>query len=311
MNAMSHANYTHGFSGGVAIRGMPVLNSYSKNVHWVDSGGSANGAGTFQRPYTTIDQAINHCSAGDIIMVKEGHSETLTGASAITCDVAGVSIIGLGSYSRRPRLLLDGGTTVDIAVSAADVTWQNIVFAAGHADIVRAFNVTAKGAAFIGCEFVDNVATENFLTPIKATSTTNNNADGLTVVGCKFLTPDAATLEFIEVNADIFGMVVRDNVVVHEGTDSPLVRVATGKDLQYTEIVGNFLSHKMTANELLVNCDTNANSGIIAHNRVGHADVTSTHDLGIDGLGCRLFDNLSASTDSVSGFVLPQIDANS
>jgi len=67
----------------------------------------------------------------------------------------------------------------------------------------------------------------------------------------------------------------------------------------------------MTANELLLNNDQSDNTGIIAHNRVGHADVTGAHDLGIDGLGCRLFDNLSVSTDSLSGFVLPAIDADS
>ena len=57
--------------------------------------------------------------------------------------------------------------------------------------------------------------------------------------------------------------------------------------------------------------DTNNNNGIIAHNRIGHADVTGAHDLGIEGLGCRLFDNLSVSTDDLSGFVLPALDVDS
>ena len=261
----------------------------------------------------TLDEAFAFCTAnrGDKIVVMPNHAETVTGVGGITADIAGVSVVGLGHYNQRPRFLMDGAATVTVAVSAADVAFHNLVFASGHADVVTCFNITGKGCWLNGIEFDDNTTAENWLTPIKATSTTDNNADGLMVTGCRWTSIDAAGLEFIEANADLKHLIVRDNVVIHEGTASPLILFATGKDMQYGDVQDNFLSHKMTANELLVNIDTSANSGIIAHNRVGHADVTSTHDLGIDGLGCRLFDNLSTSTDSVSGFVLPVIDANS
>jgi hypothetical protein len=311
---MPMSNYPNGFANGVSILGMPVLNAYAGDVYWVNSAtGSDGNKGTRDRPFATIDYAIGRCTAnnGDIIMVMPNHAETITGAGGITADVAGITIVGLGTFNQRPRFLMDGATTVSFVISAADVTVQNLVFAAGHADIVTCFGITAAGAALLDLEFVNNVVDENFLTPIKATSTTDNNADGLKVIGCRWLSADAASVEFIEVNADLFGLVVKGNTVVHEGTASPLILFATGKDMQYGDVQWNFLSHKMTANELLINIDTTANSGIIAHNRVGHADVTTTHDLGIDGLGCRLFDNLSTSTDSVSGFVLPAIDANS
>lgn len=271
---------------------------------------SGDGVATIAAVYNTIDAAIGACTAnqGDVIYVMPGHTETVTGVGGITADIAGISIIGLGSYGSRPQILMDGGTTVDVAVSAANVTFRNLVFTAGNADIVRCFNITAKGCWLDEVEFDDNIATENWLTPIKATSTSNNNADGLKATNCRWFSVDAASLEFIEGNADMKHLIVENNIVVHEGTASPLVLFATGKDIQYVSIQRNRLSHKMTANELLVNVDTNANSGIIADNYVGHADVTTTHDLGIDTLGCRLFNNRSVSTDALSGIILPAED---
>ena len=70
------------------------------------------------------------------------------------------------------------------------------------------------------------------------------------------------------------------------------------------------MQHAMTAGDLLIDNDTTANTGIIAHNRCRHADVTTSHSL-IDCDGVGLFDNLSTSVDTASGFVLPAIDVDS
>lgn len=308
------SNYPQGFSQGVSVFGMPVLNTYTGNIWYVDSAtGSNSNAGTVYKPFATLDYAIGRCTAnnGDVIVLKPNHAETITGAGGITADVAGITIIGMGSYDQRPRFLMDGGTTVDFAISAADVTVRNCVFSSGHADVVRCFDITAKGAWIDHCEFDENTTDEDWLTPIKATSTTDNNADGLKVTNCRWIQASASGLEFIEINATLKNLVVYGNHVVHEGTASPLVLVAAGKLFTGASIMWNFLSHKMTANELLVNNDGSTNTGIIAHNRVGHADVTTTHDLGIDALGCRLFDNLSTSVDNLSGLLLPAADVNS
>jgi hypothetical protein len=124
----SLSKFPNGFNSGLAVRGVTVLNSHSGDVYWVDSGGLQNGDGTFTRPFLTIDTAINHCTAnnGDVIIVKAGHAETLATASAITADVAGVSIIGLGSGADRPTLTFSD-TAATVVVSAASVTIQNII----------------------------------------------------------------------------------------------------------------------------------------------------------------------------------------
>lgn len=316
---MGWTNFPH----GITSLGMPVIGGggvlTTGRVYFVDSTASKAANRPYpwgqhpDEPFATLDYAVGQCRAnkGDHIFVNRDHAETITGAGGITFDVAGITVIGLGHYNQRPRFLMDGADTVTALITAADVTLRNLVFAAGYADVVTGIGITAKGAWLDRLEFVDHAANENFLTPIKATSTTNNNADGLKVTNCRWYSPDAGCLEFIEYNADILGAEVIGNYVVHEGTASPLILGATGKDLHYHNIQWNFLSHKMTANELLINIDTAANPGIIAHNRVRHADVTTTHDLGIDALGSALFDNLSTSVDNLSGLMLPVADANS
>ena len=62
---------------------------------------------------------------------------------------------------------------------------------------------------------------------------------------------------------------------------------------------------------LFISTDTTANTCIVAHNRIKHADVTGAHLLITADIGMMPFDNLSTSTATTSGFVLPAIDANS
>lgn len=284
------------------------------NTFYVDSSLSAAGDGSSPAlALATLDAAFALCTAnkGDRILVLPNHAETVTGAGGIAHDVAGVSVIGLGRGNQRPRFLMDAGTTVTYLISAADAYVENLVFASGHADVVTCFNVTGAYAWINGCEFVDNVVNENFLSGVSATGA-DNTADGLKVTNCRFMTPDAATLGFIMTTGDVEFLVCQNNIVVSEGTGlATMITNATGKDMKRCDVRWNFLSSKATAGNLFISNDTASpnNSGIIAHNRCGHADVTTTHTMGAVG-GCRFFDNLSTSVDSASGFVLPAIDTD-
>jgi len=260
----------------------------------------------------TLAEAIALCEAnrGDAVVVCENHAETITGVAGLTIDKAGISIIGLGTYNQRPRFLMDGAATVTALVSAADVYVENLVFAAGSLLVATGFDVTAVGAWFNAIEFVDNTTAENWATPFKATGAANT-ADGLKITNCRWvpLIASVNALEFLEITDDIADLVVEDNFIVHEGTASPLFLQAGLKDMTRASIRRNFLSHKRTAGDLAFDNGGAANSGIIAHNRIGHADVTGAHELGAVA-GCRFFDNLSVSTDALSGFVLPAIDVD-
>jgi hypothetical protein len=284
------------------------------NVFFVDSGSSTGGTSSGfgsnpDAPFTTIDSAIGQCTAsqGDVIYVMAGHSETLTGASAITCDVAGVTIRGLGSGTDRPTLLLDGAASVTITITAANVRWENVVFSAGHADITVAIDISAASAEFDRCEFKENTAAENFLTCLR-TSAVANACDGLTLTNSTITDVDTACVNAITIREDIDLMVVSDNFIELGVNDSnAVIGVASGKDVTSVRILNNIIYRLNTAGDLLIDSDTTANSGVIAGNTIGHADTSG--EVLIDADGVRQFDNIGTATNTASGYVLPAIDS--
>lgn len=298
---------------GPVFNGVPVGNAiWGKGRYFYVHSGTDGSAGTSpETAVGTIDEAINMCTAarGDVVVVLPGHSETITAAGGIAADISGVTVVGLGTGSLRPTVLLDGATTPTVAISAAGVTFRNIVFKAGHADIVTCFAITAAGAWIDECEFVNLVVDENFLTEIKATSTTDNNADGLKVTNCRAFTVDANALEFIEVNADIDGAVYVGNYVCKDAaTAGKFLLQATGKDHTNCLIARNIHVSGMTANDLFIDNDTTANSGMVAYNLCGHHDTASAVIIDLDGV--RQIENRSSSEDTTSGLLLPVVDDN-
>ena len=313
---MALTNYPNGLSSfGIPLIGSgPILTT--GNIYFVSSvtGSNGNDGLSPSRPWSTVDYAVGRCTAnqGDHVIVMPNHAETSTNTAGYWAfDVAGLTFIGIGSAKQRPRLLLDAGTASTVTISAADVTLRNFEFSAGTASVVRAINLTSSGAWLDQIEFNDNAASENFLVAIDGTSTTDENAANLKVTSSRFITADAGATEFIVALADITGLVATDNLFVSEGTATFFIRCATGKDLKQCQVLRNYMSHKSTAGNLFISNDTASanNSGVIAHNRVGHADVTGAHAMGAVG-GCRFFDNLSVSTDALSGLLLPAADVD-
>ena len=154
-NALRETKYSNELLG--------IVGGTTGSVFYVDSvaGAAANTGQASDEALATIDQAINKCTAnkGDRIVVMPGHAESVIAASGITCDVAGVEIIGLGSGSSRPQVTLATATTATIVMSAADVTWENVGFIATIDALVVAFPVTAAGCGFFDCGFTSSGTT--------------------------------------------------------------------------------------------------------------------------------------------------------
>jgi hypothetical protein len=148
-----------GFAGGLAVQNLPVLNTYSGKVFWVDENGGGGSRGTFERPILSIEEAMSSCVAnrGDIIMVKPGHVENISSAAALTCDVAGVSIVGLGSGAKQAKIEFDTADTADISVTAANVSFINLWLFNNFANVDGAFVVAAGGDDFCirNCRWTD------------------------------------------------------------------------------------------------------------------------------------------------------------
>ena len=150
---MATTNYPFGFADGVSLRGVPVAMTVPGKVFWVSSviGSDGNNGKTKEKPFATIDYAIGKCtdSNGDVIFVMPNHAETLATSGAITADVIGISIIGLGNGKQTPRLSLSA-TASTIIVSAANVTFKNLIVNAGVAEVDAAFTISGTDCVLDG-----------------------------------------------------------------------------------------------------------------------------------------------------------------
>ena len=313
---MSYPGYKsiHGRELGLTPRGLKARGRYlvpaidqGGNTYYVNSAASNasnnNDGRSVDYPLATLDGAIGKCTAnqGDRIVLLANHAETIAGASGITADIAGISVIGLGTYNQRPRFLMDGGTSVSFVVSAADFSIENCVFASGHSGVVLCFDVTAVGATFIDVEFVNNTTNENFLTPIKATGTTDNEANGLKIVGCRWLTTDADDLEFVEINANLDGLVFQHNYINTAGTACAGILCAGTKVLSGALITHNFVQSAATSGDLFIdNGGSTGQTGFVAYNLIGNLDTSGAQVLGV-ATGLQFFENYMTSTSTESG----------
>jgi hypothetical protein len=325
MPASPISNYPNGFPGGITIRGVPITMVNPGLVFWVNNtsvlapGGVAGvdapypTAGTLQRPFASIDYAIGQCVAGrgDIIVVTPGSTATVSAAGSITADVAGVAIVGLGTGSARPTISFTTATTASIVVSAANVTFKNIIFSAAFADVAEVFTPSARNLWLEDCDFVDSAVNLNFLS-IMDTGTTDGQCNGFTMDGCKWITPDAATLSACTIDGDLDGLTIVNcymNLGVNASDLPILAQVATGKDVTNVSIKNNNLIRLNDANPLLIVADTTtANTGVIAYNTVRHLD-TAAELLVTAGTNISFTQNLCSAVVDTSGFLVPAADS--
>ena len=153
-----HSNYPGGFPNGVAVRNMPVLNTYAGKAWWVDSTAPTSGKGTFDRPFLTITEAVTAATAtnGDIICAKAGHAESITTHDQIDISKAGLRIVGFGTDTDRPTLTWSGAdATASIKISAANCSIEGFLFITSDTgdDITGLIRVEADNAEICYNEF--------------------------------------------------------------------------------------------------------------------------------------------------------------
>jgi len=172
---------------GTGQVGIDNVDPNNAGIHlFVDSGatGAADTAGhgySWAEPLATVDAAINLATASndDVIHLAPGHAETLTTATYVTVDKAGITIIGHGKGTDRPTFTFDTGTDTTWVISAANFSIENCIFVNTQDALVVAFPISAAHATFKSCVFRDD-GTDNTLEWITATA----NADYLTIIDC-------------------------------------------------------------------------------------------------------------------------------
>lgn len=143
-----------------------------------DSGVDAAGYGySPEKPCATIDYAISNrltASQGDIIYVMPGHSEVVT--AAITCDVIGFKIQGLGWGGLIPTIQANGAIDA-ITITAANVVIDNLQFtypgASGDGQ-TSDINIAAAGCIVRNCKFIGSTTDLNKESFITITSAGND-----------------------------------------------------------------------------------------------------------------------------------------
>lgn len=127
-------------------------------VIFVDSSiGNANAEGSSTKPYNSIENAFSRSglTSGDVVVVMPGHTETVTAAGGLTLDVAGVTIIGLGTGSARPKINFTTAVGASMVVSAANITMKNILFTGGIDALTNPVHIQAADFSLIDCETRD------------------------------------------------------------------------------------------------------------------------------------------------------------
>jgi hypothetical protein len=182
---ISDATHKYGWDVNTYLSALGTeLPNMDASVFFVDSTASqaldANDGehgNTWDKPFATIDYAVGKCtaSAGDIILVAPGHSESKAATGVlVTCDVAGVSIIGKGSGAIRPTIALSGHTgAVAFSVTAASVKIQNILITNAIDALVSAISVAAADCSIEDVEVRDGANTTEVAIGILTTTAAN------------------------------------------------------------------------------------------------------------------------------------------
>lgn len=140
--------------------------------------------------FNTITAALAACTAnaGDVIIVTEGYTETIT-AAGTNVNVAGVRIVGMGDGANRPTITFTTAITANFLVTAANITIQNLVFTCNFDAITALVTVSTADVSFLDCEFNTNNGTMGAVVGLLTAAT----ASRLKVLRCRFLGPATNT----------------------------------------------------------------------------------------------------------------------
>ena len=146
---------------GATLGDSLVVNSpleFNGNIWYVDSATGADAASPKGRnrnaPLATLDQAVTNSAAGDMIVLMDGHAETITSAVAVNKSL---TIVGAGQSSGKPTVKLTNNQAAGavLTCTGSDVQVRNIWFPT-NTQACSARRVTTSGGNYfrmIGCYF--------------------------------------------------------------------------------------------------------------------------------------------------------------
>ena len=136
--------------------------------------------------YTTVALAIAACTAskGDLILVDQEYTQTVSAAAGFDMSKIGIKIVGMGQGTLRPTLTFDTATTADILVSAANCHLENFIFVSDINDLGMFLDLNEGGFTLKGCTLKTS-STKEALNFINIATT----KDDFKFIDCEFLQP--------------------------------------------------------------------------------------------------------------------------
>lgn len=214
--------------GGLfAVEDMAVSTGARIFVH-SGTGTDAGGYGTGpDKPVATLDYAVGLCTASksDIIFVMPGHVETLTAATGVNMDVAGVRVVGLGQGNLRPTFTL-GAAAASITVSGGNCSIENIRVVGNFLNIVTAFTIaaTADGLTLKNIDYYDTSVILGSLIGISVAA----GVTDMSVIGCNYygIALTAAATNFMLCAGAVDRLTVKDCYIKGDFSDGIIVATA-------------------------------------------------------------------------------------
>ena len=257
-----------------SINGMPP-----NNVYFVNSVTGTNDAsrGSKDQPLASIDYAVGLCTAskGDVILALPGHVETIGGAAALAVDVAGVSIIGLGTGKNRPVLDFTN-TAGTVSMAAANTLLANMVVKANVSAVVIGIDVNAADVELAQLFFTYDATGDDFLTIVDCTT-----VDRTYIHDCVFESENAVGgTEAINLTATN-DTVIENNVFRGNWSDA-IIQVTTTLCARLI-IRGNIGYNSDTGVYNGIDTGTLSTTGVVANNTITALYATAVAKIYRDG----------------------------
>lgn len=322
------SNFPGGFNN-VTIRGIPITQAQPGQVYWVSNsttgllvgqvGGSDGNNGSFNAPFATLQKAIDSCVAGrgDIVFVKPNHAETITSATTLLLNKAGVAIIGLGNGTARPTLTFTTANTATIPVSADNMSLINFLFVGNFLSIASVLTVGAAAYFTLqDCEAKDTSAVLGFLSFV--TTTVSVNADSLWLIRNKFFTQATTnTAAAFVVLGTMRGLRIEGCSVTNTVDRANVSVFLSHAALVMTDalIQDNYLycvNSTNTSVGMFISTSATTGTGLVVNNVIRGLDVAAALIITAAAVQYGMFNNLYIGDGTMnSGFLLPAIGSDS
>lgn len=291
------------------VNGLPLTTAalYVDTVNGVNAGAGKSPTS----PYSTLAYAVSQAVANSTIFIMPGSAVTVSSSTGLAIATAGLQIVGLGSGNGRPTITLDTANTATIAVSAASVGFQNIIFIANFLSIAACFTLTTAVAfSLVNCEFRETSGVLNFLNIIKSTGAANT-IDDLYVANCNWQGLGTTSVNsFILTANDIDNaQIVNNTVTLAKTVDTSILLTVTAGVLTHFLAAYNNVYSAQTATTAgsLINVGGTTSTGLVLRN-FAQTLTTASDKLFTTTVGLGAFENYVSGAVGASGFIIPARD---